>query len=206
MHTNFPFPFQNYLITSPKVKDMLVLVKQAVAAGYRFVQLRDKHAADQDMEDLGRSLLPYLRAHQVELIINDRLSVAQSLGVGLHVGMDDVDPRIARQCLGAAAWIGLTIHDQLGLAEQYQDCVNYVGVGPIFPTQTKKDSKRLLGTKLLQDICRNSSVPVVAVGGIDLSNAHQVVAAGPAGMAVCSAVCLAADPYQSAYQLCQLWD
>ena len=141
----------------------------------------------------------------MELIINDRLYVAHRLGVGVHLGMDDANPTVARRLRGANACIGLTIHDHIELAKEYQDCVDYVGVGPIFATQTKKDAKKVLGVQVLHEICRSSPLPVVAVGGIQLHNAAQVVAAQPAGIAVCSAVCSAVDPYQSARRLCQLW-
>ncbi len=187
-----------YLITAPHVDDLSSLVSRAILGGVSLVQLRDKECSDKQLLDLGRSLLPVLRAHRTPLIINDRISVARSLGVGVHLGRTDGDPHFARKQLGKDAIIGLTIHRDLSLARKYAGVVDYVGVGPVFPTRTKKDASSTLGLGALAEICSMSPLPVIAIGGIDAKNASSVWNCSPAGVAVCSAICDSDSPGHAA--------
>lgn len=165
-----------------------------------FVQLRNKEATDDQMLLWGEEIQQMLPA-SVRLIINDRVNVARVLGVGVHLGMEDMKPDQARKLLGHQATIGLTIHNLVDLAVQYKDQIDYVGVGPVFPTLTKKDAKTVLGTGQLKIVYENSPVPVVAIGGINLQNCHEVWDTGVEQIAVCSAIMKATNPRQAAFDL-----
>ena len=190
-----------YLVTKPQ-SDLLDVVGQAITGGVSIVQLRDKSCSDEELIQQALQLQQIL-PKDVPLIINDRLSVAQTVGCGLHVGMDDTSPVEARERLGKTAIIGLTIHDRIDLAERYQQVISYVGVGPVFATATKKDAKPVLGVERLREIVLQCPVPVVAIGGISVHNVAAVRATGVAGVAVCSAIMSSKTPSRSAMRLKQ---
>jgi thiamine-phosphate pyrophosphorylase len=181
-----------YLILDMTTKWRLILSKIPFSE-IAFVQLRSKEASDQQMFDWGKDLLEILPS-DITLIVNDRVDVARRLGVGIHLGMEDMNPKKAREILGESVTIGLTIHDRLDLAEEYVSYINYVGVGPVFPTQTKKDTKAVLGIKKLTEIQIKSPVPVVAIGGINADNCQEVWNTEVGQIAVCSAIMKAENP------------
>ena len=115
--------------------------------------------------------------------------------------MSDVCPVEARHQLGDDVIIGLTIHDRVELAEQYQHVIDYVGVGPIFTTKTKKDAKNPLGVKALASIVHRCPVSVVAIGGITANSVAEVRATGVSGVAVCSAIMDAHEPLLAVKEL-----
>ncbi len=165
-----------------------------------FVQLRDKSASDQQMLSWARDILKILPSKD-KLIINDRVGIAQQLGLGVHLGMEDMKPDAARTIVGDDVPIGLTIHNQIELAQKYKEYIDYVGVGPIFPTQTKHDAKTVLGVSSLRLIRQKMKIPIVAIGGIDVQNCQEVWRTGVEQLAVCSAVMKAKDPRQAVLRL-----
>ena len=193
-------PYHLYLVTTPR-EGLLSIVLRAVQGGVGMVQLRDKDCSDQHFIETAKNLQEILPVG-FPILINDRLSVAKAVGVGLHVGMGDVSPVEARKVLGEEAVIGLTIHHQTRLAIQFQQYIDYVGVGPVFTTQTKLDASEVLGTDSLHRICMECPVPVVAIGGIVGSNVRRVRECGVAGVAVCSAIMHSTDPERTAGALC----
>ena len=186
---------QVYLV-SKYTESWLLQIEKAVQAGVGIVQLRDKTCSDQQLLEWGQELLQRL-PNDVPLIINDRLNVAEELGVGLHIGMDDVSPVFARKRLGKQAIIGLTIHDRVELAEKYKNIIDYVGVGPIFQTQTKLDAKDPLGLMRLHSIVERSPVPVVAIGGITRDSIQSVWSQGVSAVALCSEIMDSTDVEQT---------
>ena len=188
-----------YLVTKPRPNWQQVVGK-AVRGGVSIVQLRDKNCTDQEMVEMALALRTMLPP-TVPLIINDRLAVAKAVGVGLHVGQQDVSPLEARKQLGNGVLIGLTVHNRVDLANQYSSVIDYVGVGPIFPTHTKPDANPVLGVDCLATIVAETDVSVVAIGGIDSTNVSSVRRQGVAGVAVCSAIMDADDPCAMAVAL-----
>lgn len=165
-----------------------------------YIQLRDKEASDQQMLAWGREIQTII-AEKTQLIMNDRVLVARELGVGVHLGMEDMSPMEARALVGMEVPIGLTIHNRVELAQQYLDSIDYVGVGPVFPTLTKADAKAVLGIEQLRIIQRASPVPVVAIGGISQENCAEVWKTGVDQIAICSAIMKANNPKQAALGL-----
>jgi thiamine-phosphate pyrophosphorylase len=196
------FEQQLYLITrSPFSKADWHTIEAAICGGVGIVQLRDKEARDDELMAISESLLSLLEPYNVPLVINDRLAVARATGAHLHLGLNDGCPIHAREVLGPDAIIGLTIHQWPQLAEKYKDVINYVGCGPVFNTETKADALASFGVETLKGLCKDSPVPVVAIGGISEDNIHSVWAAKPFAVAVCSAIFNSSSPQKSAEML-----
>ena len=188
-----------YLITRPH-PELEKILQECCAVGVRLIQIRDKQATDEELCRLVISLQQSLPS-SVQLIVNDRINVAARCQTGLHVGEDDVSPRIARQRLGPDACIGVTIHRDIDRAKSCISWANYVGVGPIFQTHTKVITKPTIGVDGLRSIVNDCPLPVAAIGGITETRAPEVWTAGPQSIAVCGAIMNASDPARAAQRL-----
>jgi thiamine-phosphate pyrophosphorylase len=136
------------------------------------------------------------------LIIKDRLDIALAVrAAGVHLGQHDLPCIEARRIAGKQMIIGLSVEtvEQARNAEGLE--VDYLGVGPIFPTPTKTDAAKPIGLAGLQEVHRHSQHKLVAIGGINFSNAQAVREAGADGIAVVSAICAAANPRAAAMEL-----
>lgn len=174
------------------------IVRRSVKAGVRIVQLREKEISTKEFLSFAKHILGVLRPFQVPLIINDRLDVALTSGAdGIHLGQSDLPYGEARKYLGPEAIIGLSIEtksDLLNLPLGYETQLDYLGASPVFSTPTKTDTKEPWGLVGLQWLKEHSKLPLVAIGGINLSNAKQVTLAGADSLAVVSYLCSAEDP------------
>ena len=178
------------------------VVTVAVAGGVTMVQLRDDTTPSSELIALARVLVDQLAAHAVPLIVNNRLDVALASGAaGLHVGQMDLVPVAARAALGPAAILGLSITATAQLAAVDPALVDYLGVGPIFATATKLDAAPAMGLAGLAACRAAGALPIVAIGGIDATNAAAIMQAGADGVAVVSAVCAATSPRAAAAAL-----
>jgi thiamine-phosphate pyrophosphorylase len=199
-----------YLVTDrglARGRSIAWVVEAAVRGGVTAVQLREKSCSTRDFVRLGRELKSLLAAHQVPLIVNDRVDLALEIGAdGVHIGQHDMDPRRARSLLGPDAIIGLSIEtiEQARAAASLD--VDYLGVGPVFATATKTDAAPPLGLAALAEIRAITRHAIVAIGGIGLENARQTIVSGADGVAVVSAICAADDPERAARELRQAID
>ncbi|GAA5162373.1 thiamine phosphate synthase [Ornithinimicrobium tianjinense] len=184
-------------------------LRAAVRGGVTVVQLRDHDASDREFVALGRLALAALRGTGVPLILNDRVRLVEEVGAqGAHVGQSDLDPVRAREMLGHTAYLGLSCHtqDQVTAACALPTgTVDYLGLGPVWATSTKADHAAPLGPDGLASLARASTLPAVAIGGVDASRLASVRAPGVAGVAVVSAVCRAEDPALAARELRAGW-
>ncbi|MDN6296823.1 MAG: thiamine phosphate synthase [Halomonas sp.] len=187
-------------------------VEEAVKGGVTIVQLRDKHAADDAMIEQARRLKQALDTHaeltgrRVPLIINDRLHVALESGAdGLHVGQSDTAAQEARKAMGEDAIIGLSINNAEQLAAAPVALLDYVGLGPVFATQSKQDHAAPIGFDGLAALTDACPLPGVAIGGIKVEHVEAVKQSGAHGMAVVSAICGQPSPYDAAKELSQQW-
>ena len=155
--------------------------RRAAAGGATVVQLRLKGAPTQDVVDLGLSLADM----DVELVVNDDVDAALELGVGVHLGQGDPGIERAR---AAGIPLGISVAKRREAAVAEFSGATYVGAGPIWETPSKPDAVPAIGLDGLRDVCLSVSIPVVAIGGIDSSNAAECVRAGAAGVAVIRAV------------------
>jgi len=167
-------------------------VKNAVAAGVRVVQYRNKNGNTKEMNNEAAVLRKICK--DILLLINDRLDIALAVDAdGVHLGQDDMPYEIARKILGKDKVIGITVHNIEEAREAEKIGADYVGVSPVFSTSTKSDAGKPAGVSLIIEIKKNVSIPVVAIGGINLKNAEEVVAAGADGLCAISAVVAADD-------------
>jgi len=196
-----------YLVTDRPLclgRDLEHVVAAAVEGGATMVQLREKSAGTREFVELARALHGLLRPHNVPLLINDRLDVALAAEVdGVHIGQSDMDYADARRIMGHSAIIGLTIDSEEQLVAANALDVDYLGVGPVFPTRTKADHAPVWGVAGIARARQLSRHRFVAIGGITAASAAQCIQAGADGVAVVSALCSAQDPEEAARELAQ---
>ncbi|MDP2267561.1 MAG: thiamine phosphate synthase, partial [Deltaproteobacteria bacterium] len=143
-----------------------------------------------------------LKPFSVPLIINDRVDVALAAETeGVHLGQDDMPCGLARKLLGKGVVIGLSVECWEDVVRAQEQNVDYLGVSPVFPTPTKTDTKGCWGLSGLAKIKVYSRHPLVAIGGINETNAAATIRAGADCLAVVSAICAAPDPGQAAERL-----
>lgn len=197
-----------YLVTDRGLamgRDMLDIVREAVAGGVTMVQLREKDCPMRDFVALGRELVALLRPLGVPLIINDRVDVALACDAdGVHIGQSDMPYDIARRLLGPDRIIGLSVESMDDIVAANALDVDYVGVSPVFATSTKTDTARPFGLDGLLEAVRLSVHPTVAIGGMNARTAADVMACGTDGIAVVSAIVSAESPREAARELIDL--
>jgi len=183
-------------------RGLLATLRAALAGGVTVVQLRDKQALRPLFLEEARRIQALLRPLGIPFIVNDRVDVAREIGAdGVHVGQDDMPAADARRLLGPDAIIGLSVSRADEIAGADPDIVDYVGLGPVFATNTKPDTPPPLDLGGVRALRPRLAVPVVAIGGIGAGNAAEIVRAGADGVAVVSSICSAPDPEAAARRL-----
>ena len=187
-----------YLVTDRDLcgdKPLEEVVLQAVRGGAACVQLREKNVSTRFFINEAARIKSRLAPFYVPLIINDRVDVALAAGAdGVHVGQDDMPYAVARRLMGAKAIIGLSVETWEDVEKAQVLDVDYLGVSPVFQTPTKTDTKGSWGLQGLSRIRAWSRHPLVGIGGLNRSNAAEVILAGADSVAVVSAICAAPDP------------
>ena len=194
-----------YLVTDRGLcrnRSLQDIVLQAVQGGAAYVQLREKDLSTRDFVEEAIAIKKLLLPFHVPLIINDRIDVALACGAdGVHIGQEDMPYATARKLMGEKAIIGLSVETWADVEASQNLDVDYIGVSPVFATPTKTDTKEPWGLEGLRKIKSFSRHPLVAIGGINESNARTVVKAGADCLAVVSAVCSADDPAAAVIKL-----
>jgi thiamine-phosphate pyrophosphorylase len=199
-----------YLVTdqpSLKGRTLIDVVQAAVQGGVSCVQLREKHANSRDFYAQAVALMDLLAPLNIPLIINDRLDIALACGApGVHLGQSDMPVQAARKLLPPEVFIGWSVETMDEVMQSATLPVDYLGVSPVFSTPTKTDTATPWGLDGLQRIRALTPLPLVAIGGIHLGNATQLMQAGADSLAVVSAICSADDPLAASQQLRRLID
>jgi thiamine-phosphate pyrophosphorylase len=188
-------------------RDLAELARLVAQGGATLVQLRDKRSDTRPMVESARAIKAALAPFNVPLLINDRVDVALASGAdGVHVGQEDMAVADARRLLGPDAIIGLSIKTVAQAEAAPIDLLDYVGVGGVFATSSKNNTKPPIGPAGLAQIAgifrrRAPGFPLCGIAGIDASNAADVIAAGADGVAVISALSLKGDPQAAAHAL-----
>ena len=177
--------------------DELELALKLADAGVRLLQYRNKSASPRHVFETAKRLASHLGPRGVSFIVNDRPDIAALSGAkGVHVGQDDLDVEAARLVLGTDKCVGVSTHN----LEQFQRAVatsaDYIAVGPVFPTVTKANAGPTVGVEFIRDVRSLTEKPIVAIGGITLENAAQVMASGADSVAIISDVLCAPNPVE----------
>jgi thiamine-phosphate pyrophosphorylase len=175
-------------------RPLAAIVAAALAAGCRWVSVREKDLPDDELVPLLRGLLPLARKHGARLVLHGEAALAKLAGAdGVHLPSGS-NAGAARRLLGPDKLIGVSIHTVTEAEAIDPHTTDYALAGPAFETPSKPGYGPEIGRKGLAEIARASRVPVLAIGGINTSRVGEVIAAGCAGVAVMGGVMRASDP------------
>ncbi len=166
-----------------------------IAAGVRILQYRHKREFTQDRYDEAAQIAEECRRAGTEFVINDRADFARLLKAGLHVGQEDLPPEAARQVLGPEPLLGFSTHNESQLRTGSHSAADYLALGPMYTTASKEKPDPVVGVAELARLRKLTSKPLVAIGGITIKNAGEVLGAGADSVAVIAG--LLPDPLDS---------
>ena len=170
-------------------------VKNALRAGCNIVQYREKHKSTREMIKEAKHLKQICEG-KATFLINDRVDVALAVNAdGVHIGKEDMPFEIVKLLLGKDKIIGQTVHNLEEAFEAVKLGVDYIGLAPIFKTDTKKDAYKPCGIEMIKKIRKEVNLPIVAVGGIDKENIQEVIKAGADSAVSINAVLVSDDIY-----------
>lgn len=194
-----------YLVTDRALsmgKALEDVVRQAVKGGVTLVQLREKDCSSAEFYRLAVSMKNLLSPYNIPLIINDRLDIALACNAeGLHIGQSDLPYAVARRLMGDDKIIGISVETIQDVLAANELDVDYIGISPVFDTDTKKDTSAAFGLEGVNEIAAISKHPSVGIGGVNAANAANIIKAGADGISVVSAIMSAQDPKQAAETL-----
>ena len=184
------------------VERLTEICTQAIEGGVTAVELRVKGWTDRQALAAALALRSLCDETGTLFLVNDRVDVAlASRADGVHLGVDDLPVRAARELLGDGAVIGYSPEGERDRAQAIEHGADYLGVGPVYGSSTKADAGPALGLERFAGIMGATSVPAIGIGGIDAGNARPVIEAGAVGVAIVSAVFLAGDPAAAAREI-----
>lgn len=200
------FDLNLYLVTDAPGKcrfGMLETVERAVAGGVTIVQYRSTNPDAGTCWAEAKPLADFLRSRGITFIVNNRVDLALALDAdGVHVGQRDLPVPQTRRLIGPEKILGLSVSNRAQLDAVDPALVDYLGIGPVFPTISKSDAAPETGIENLAKLATLSPLPVVAIGGLNVERSRAVRATGTvAGIAVVSAICGAEDPEAAAREL-----
>lgn len=202
--------FDLYVITDEALSHGLThaeIARRAIAGGADVIQLRDKRMGSRELLNSAVQIRALTKKAGVLFIVNDRLDIALSCGAdGVHLGQDDMPARLARPLCPPGFIIGVSAGTLEEAVQAVRDGADYIGLGPICYTGSKKDAGPVCGFNLITQVKKNVSLPVVAIGGIGPDNVQDAIAAGADGLAVISAVVSQDDIALAAKRLKSLID
>ena len=197
-----------YLVTDRRNKtdeEFLNIIEEAIKGGTTIVQLREKTASTKEFYDLALKVKEITSRYGVPLLINDRIDIALAVGSeGVHIGQDDMPADIAREIIGEDKILGVSASTVEEAKKAEIDSADYIGSGAVFPTSTKDDADSV-SKEELKEIVDSIDIPVVAIGGITIENAHTLKASGIAGFSVVSAIMSAEDPKEASEKLKEIY-
>lgn len=179
-----------YLITDRALSGLShsQIVRQAITAGIRSVQLREKQMSKKEIHREALAIRALTEKNNTTFIINDYIDIALAVNAdGVHLGQEDMPVKEARKIMGKNKIIGISTHSLMQALRAQEAGADYIGFGPIFRTSTK-DAGYPKGLKALEEIRKHIKIPIVAIGGVIPENASSVLAAGADAVAVMSAI------------------
>ena len=180
-----------YLVTDRNIlknRDLKDEVENAIKGGVTLVQLREKECGGKDFLKYAVEVKEITDKYNIPLIINDRVDIALAIdAAGVHVGQNDIPAKVVRELIGKNKVLGISASNLEEAKKAVEDGADYLGVGAIYSTSTKKDAKNVK-LNMLKEIRDNIKIPIVAIGGIDKNNAKEVIECNIDGIAVVSAI------------------
>ncbi|MGH9733230.1 MAG: thiamine phosphate synthase [Candidatus Acidiferrales bacterium] len=190
----FP-PF--YAIIDPALTPVPIvqLAGSLAATGVELIQLRDKHGSPRAIYYQAKEIAAFFDKASVRFIINDRPDIAAICGAGgVHVGQDDLPVEAARAICAKPLWVGVSTHNLAQLRDADRTSADYIAVGPVFPTGTKANPDPVVGLEFIRAARQATRKPLVAIGGITVESAADVLRAGADSVAVIRDLLAAPDP------------
>lgn len=173
---------------------LTAVCEKVLANGATFLQIREKDLDANTFEEEAKALKALCAAHKVPFVVNDSVEIALDMDAdGVHVGQSDIKGRDIRAMIGPDKILGISAGTVAEAVAAEKAGADYIGVGAVFGTTTKKNARNL-SLAQLQEIRRSVSIPVVAIGGINASNIEELAGSGVDGVAVVSAIFAAEDP------------
>ncbi len=184
--------YKLYLITDRSFlngRDLKNCIEDALKGGATLVQIREKDTSTRDFFQVAKEIKEVTSKYNVPLIINDRIDIALAIDAeGVHLGQSDMPIAIARGILGKDKIIGISANNLDEALEAQKNGADYLGLGPVFYTGTKKDIKEPIGLTGLKELTKNINIPSVAIGGINKENAKSILDSGVNGISLISAI------------------
>ncbi len=197
-----------YLVTdkSDDVEKFLNTIEEGIKGGVSVVQIREKTAETLDFYNLALKVKEITEKYDIPLIINDRVDVALAIDAdGVHVGQSDMPCEITRKLIGDNKILGVSAATIEEAKKAEKDGADYIGTGAVFPTATKDDAPSITKQDL-KNVVESINIPVVAIGGITLENAHELTDTGIAGLSVVSAIMSSENPKKSSEELLNIFN
>lgn len=180
-------------------------VSLALKGGATVIQLREKNCSSREFLKLANEIKVLCKPYSVPLIINDRVDIALAVQAeGIHIGQDDIDAKTVRKLVGKDMIMGVSATNLAEAIKAEQDGADYIGVGAMFPTDTKKDAKHVS----MEELCKireSVNIPIVIIGGINLQTAPQFLDKGIDGLAIVSAIISKPDIEKATREFVNLW-
>ena len=197
-----------YLVADTQVKNPQLsleeIVEKAIEGGVNIVQLRDKEGKSRSFYEMALRLKEICKFYNVPFIVNDRVDIALAVGAdGVHIGQEDLPLKKVHE-IAQDMIVGYSVKTTEQATLGQQNGAHYLGAGTVFQTSSKADAGEAIGVEGLKKIVEAVSIPVIAIGGINVSNAQDCMNAGVAGIAVISAITLATDPRKATQDLAKI--
>ena len=180
---------------------LLDVVKEVLKNGATFLQIREKDLTEADFETEAKKLQDICREYHVPYVVNDNVEIAIKIGAdGVHVGQSDIKGRDIRELIGSDKILGISAGTVEEAIAAEQAGADYIGVGAVFGTSTKKNARKM-SIDRLKEIVEAVNIPVVAIGGINASNMSELAGSKVDGVAVVSAIFAAENPGEATKDL-----
>ena len=200
----FEVDYTLYLVTDRKMaegRNFEEIAARAISGGCTLVQLREKETSSGDFLERALRLKKVTDEYHVPLIINDRIDVMLAANAaGVHLGQSDIPADVARRLIGRDKILGVSAQTVEEAQKAECDGADYLGIGAIFPTETKRNAKAVT-FETLRRICTAVHIPVVAIGGVTVQNLPCLRETGIRGAAVVSAIMAQQNPEEAARKL-----
>lgn len=176
-------------------------------AGVRLIQYRDKTSSPREVFEICSRIAGRIRQAEGLFIVNDRADIARAVEAdGVHVGQDDLPVNLARRVMGPDRLVGFSTHDLEQVRAADRSTADYIAFGPVFETRSKEKPDPVVGLEGLRQARQATSKPLVAIGGITVENAREVIGAGADSVAVIRSLVAADDIAQRALEFLRVLD